>query len=128
MTDSTNNVNIDNLIQKYLPVLETLHRKEFWVQYAQIFEISIDYINAKHKGIDYSWKIWTTLLLVNLVNEIKTNEDVHKIVDEFVKYINDNYKNYCDNLGMSSTDFDKNYLFMSKFINFRSEQNHKVNS
>lgn len=120
MIDLTNKSveDVNLLIQKYAAVLEVSKVKT--INDAQILVIVIDegvkYVNDKYNEISTDLKTWCILVLKHKISKIKTDTDVKKIIDKFIQYWNTEYQNYCNDLGMSASDFDRDYGFIQTFM------------
>lgn len=98
MTDLTNRSvqEVNELIQKYAPLLEVSNVKT--VPDAQIMAIVIDiaikHIEEKHKNIKKDLKAWSVVALKQNLKKLKTDNDVKKIIDEFIEYYNNEFEKY----------------------------------
>ncbi len=121
MIDLTNksveDVNI--LIQKYADVLNVSNIKT--INDAQMLAIVIDeainYIKEKYNEISTDLKTWCVLILKYKLKNIKTDDDVKNIINEFTEYWKIEHQNYCDSLAMSASEFDRDYEFIQMYIN-----------
>jgi len=119
MIDLTNK-NIDEiniLVQKYSPVFETFEtiKPETQRCLAYIIDIAYNYLQEKYNDLNSDWKTWTIVVLKNRINKINCDEDILKIIDDFIDYYNTNYQEYCENI-ISANEFDKNNGFISKYL------------
>jgi len=120
MIDLINNdvekVNI--LINKYKTVLEVSNLRT--VDDVQIFVLIIDeaikYIEDKYNHLNADIKAWCILILKHSIKQIKTDDDVKKNIDDFIKFWNSEYQKYIDDLSMSASEFDRDYGFVQIFI------------
>jgi hypothetical protein len=119
MLDLTNK-NVDEInahIQKYASVLELLN-PQYQPYMALIIDISIRHIQEKHPNLPVDWKAWSIVVLKNkyFKGKVKKESDIPIIIDEFIQHYKDNYAEYIQQLGVSSTEFDRDYGFVCKFI------------
>lgn len=120
MIDLTNKSveDVNLLIQKYTPVLQVSNVKTNTD--AQMLAIVIDegikYIKDNYNEISTDLKTWCILVLKHKISKIKTDIDIKKIIDVFITYWNNEYQSYCDDLGLSASDFDRDYGFIQTFI------------
>ncbi|MCK9416729.1 hypothetical protein M0Q97_08750 [Candidatus Dojkabacteria bacterium] len=128
MIDLTNNntEDINVLVQKYTSVLQVsnLNTIDEIRLLAKIIDEAIKYIANNHSELTIDLKIWSILVLKNIINKIKTDDDVKKYIDEFVEYWGKKYEKYCNYLGMSASDFDRDYYFVLTFIKIK--KSHEV--
>lgn len=126
MSDSTNNINVDELVKKYESVLELfkdneeVHRKNL----AITFEICTNYLKQAFPDIDIEVKTLTMFVIkelyfkqkitndtemVNTINEFVTHFDKH-----FIEY-RDRYKNV-DDLHVIRFTFGKEFVKDKTFV------------
>ena len=120
MTDLTNKSakEVNEFIQIYTPLLEYARHKEDIPLLAIIFDISIKYIKEKHNNLSVDWKSWSVFVVKKLYfnKKIKSEEDVKKIIDDFIDYWKKEYKEYCNNLGMYTSVYDRDRGFVYKYL------------
>lgn len=121
MNDLINNRTIDEvniLIQKYATVLELIKQQEEIPYLAIVIDVGIKYIKEKHNDLNIDWKTWTIIYLKHqyLNGNIKKEEDVLNLIENFLRYYHNDYNNYINNLGTYVTDFDRDYSFIYKYI------------
>lgn len=116
MIDLTNK-NVDELINKHAQLLQGL-RKENIPQMAYILDIAIPHIQTNHLPLKPEWKAWVFMVLKKLQekNKLKVDKDVFKYIDDFVKFSNENYNNYLTEIVISTSDYDRDYGFMLKYL------------
>lgn len=121
MIDLTNKSieEVNLLIQKYATVLEVSKVKT--INSAQILVIVIDeavnYINDKYKELNADLKTWCILVLKHNLDKIKTDVDVKKYIDEFIEHWKTKHQSFCDNIVISASNFDRDFLFFKLFLN-----------
>lgn len=106
---------INGLIQKYASVLELLKPQD-QPYFAYIVDIAIKHIETSHKNLTADWKAWSVFVLKKQYDKIKNESDINKIIDDFIEYWNREYKEYCNNLGMFTTEYDRDRGFVYKYI------------
>ena len=121
MIDLINNRTIDEvnlLIQKYAGVLELIKQQEEIPYLAIVIDVGIKYIKEKHNNLNIDWKAWTIVYLKHkyLNGQIKKEEDILNLIENFLKNYHNNYNKYIDSLGIYSNDFDRDYTFVCKYI------------
>ena len=121
MNDLINNRTIDEvnlLIQKYVGVLELIKQQEEIPYLAIVIDVGIKYVKEKHNYLNIDWKAWSILYLKHqyLNSNIKKEEDVVNLIENFLKNYNNNYEEYINNLGIFVSDFDRDYAFVCKYI------------
>lgn len=128
MIDLTNKTveNVDTLIKLYAPVLDILGVKtiEEIQIFAIIFDISVKHIKEKHNDLDVDWKAWS-VVVVKKTHTLKKFEYVENIIttiDEFITYWRINYNNYCDNLAIFASEFDRDFGFVYKYLHEKNQQ------
>jgi hypothetical protein len=117
MIDLTNKTvdEINGLIQKYASVLELLKPQD-QPYFAYIMDIAVNYIETNYKDLNSDWKAWSTFVLRKLYDKIKTESDIKKIIDDFVEYWRKEYEEYCNNLGMHATEYDRDRGFVYNYM------------
>jgi len=110
---------VNGLIQKYTSLLELIKPQEQIPYVAVIIDIGITYIKEKYADIELDWKIWAIVYLKNkyLKGKISKESEIPESIDDFIIHYKNEYKEYIDKLGMSASDFDRDYGFVSKFSN-----------
>jgi hypothetical protein len=121
MIDLTNRTidEINELIQKYISVLELIKQQKQIPYLAIVIDVGIKYVKEKYQDLELDWKAWSIVYLKHkyLRGKIKKESDIPNLIDDFIKYYKDKYKSYVDNLGMSTSDFDRDYGFVCAYIN-----------
>ena len=123
-----NNINVtpeeaqvlNNLIQKYYEILNTLPEKQKMLApfIAYIIEISVEHLKTKYSEFPAEWKALSIIFVKQLYvnNQIKDN-DIVKYIDDFILHYNKNYQEFINTLGMSASDYDRDYLFLTRYLN-----------
>lgn len=127
MTDLTNKVDeliktnrdsIQATVNKFVTILQgTLPEKN--IPYlAYIIDICVNHINDVHKDLSKDWKAWAVLVVRNsyLNGTIKKDEDIVKIIDEFIVFWKSDYKKYCGDI-ISASEYDRDRGFVYVFLN-----------
>ena len=114
MIDLTNK-NVNELIQKYIGVLEINKNNEDIPFLAVIIDIGVNYIKTNHYNLPVDWKVWTIIFLRNkyLHGAINTESDIPVLINEFVKYYLEKYSQYIDDIAHYSSDFDRDSCFVN---------------
>lgn len=127
MNDLTNKVmnipvnEIDILLTKYQYILELVKRKDKIHEIAYILDIACNYIVNKHNILNPDWKTWSVIILIDLIDNIYGDSDIIKIIDNFIKFYNENYKQYIDDIGLSASIYDRDCGFINLYkLNFKN--------
>jgi len=108
---------INQLIEKYSSALSSVYPDQIpYLVY--IFELGINYIKEKHNDLDINWKSWCMVLLKKLFLNKKINDesDIKNNIDDFIKYKEKKYKNYCDDLAIYASEYDRDFAFIYSFL------------
>jgi hypothetical protein len=121
MIDLTNRmVNQHLLLQKFAPVLETIKNKETHVQLAYILDVAVKYINNNHPQVDSDWKTWCAVAIKDIFLKyplkINNEKDIENLIDAFMKFYNENYEIYLNNVAMFVNEYYRDYPFVDKYI------------
>lgn len=120
MIDLTNkNINeINSLILKYGKILVLVKSEE--IPYlAYIIDVAMKYIDEKYIGLNKNLKVSIIVILKKMLNKIINESDIEMIVDEFIKYYNNEYATYSED-STSDDEAEKEFCFLSKFVNEKS--------
>jgi len=113
---STNEIN--NLYGKYSDVLElyVIRNREQLPYLAYAIDTAYNYIKENHGDLDKDWKTMTVLVITKLLidGNINSVNDVTKLIDDFIKYHNQNYEKYVNDL-IIFDDIDNYLRFTHKF-------------
>jgi len=119
MIDLTNKTidEVNGLIQKYANVLELI-KPQYQPFMAVILDIAITHVKTNHPDLPLDWKSWSIVYLKNkyFKGRVHKEEDIPGIIDEFIKHYKDNYAEYIQQLGMSASEFDKDYGFVCRYM------------
>lgn len=119
MIDLTNrNVDeINALIQKYVKVLELI-KPQYQPYMAVIIEIAVNHLQEKHTDLPIDWKSWSIVVLKNKYFKgfVHKEEDIPGMIDVFIKHFKDEYAEYIQQLGMSASEFDRDYGFVCRYM------------
>ena len=124
MIDLTNRtINPHLLLQKFAPVLETIKNKEAHVQVAYVLDVAVKHIQRNHPQIESDWKTWCTVAIKDILLEhplkINNEKDIEEIIDAFMKYYEENYESYLNNIALYTNEYYRDYPFVGKFIKTR---------
>jgi len=126
MTDLINKINnlettvVEALITKYSSALEMV--KPQTVPYighvAFIINVSVNYINTRHKELELDWKSWCMVMIKRLFdqNKLDTKEDILKHIDQFIEYKKTEYDKYVSNIAIYSDEYYRDTIFVNKYI------------
>lgn len=120
MIDLTNkNVDeINSLILKYGKILELVKPQE--IPYlAYIIDVAIKYIDEKYINLNKNLKVSIVVILKKMLTKIVSESDIKMIVDEFIKYYNNEYIEFSED-STSDDEAEKEYCFLSKFVKDKS--------
>jgi hypothetical protein len=120
MIDLTNRTveDVNALIQKYASLLELIREKQQIPYLAVVLDIGINHVKETYPTLELDWKAWSIVLLKNkyLKGYVKNESDIPVIIAEFIKHFKDNYADYIQQLGMSATEFDRDYGFVCRYM------------
>jgi hypothetical protein len=122
MTDLTNRSakEVNEFIQIYTPLLEhaDAKHKEDIPLLAIIFDISIKYIKEKYNNLNLDWKCWSVFVTKEhfLNKKIKSEENIKETIDSFIEHWKKEYKEYCNNLGMYASEYDRDRGFVYEYL------------
>jgi hypothetical protein len=126
MTDLINRVNslhvdvVNTLLKKYQPVLEEIKFKsqEDIPYMAYVLNLTVNYVNQKHKEETSDWKTWCGVLIKRLFEReiVKTKEDIFKHIDQFLEYKKKEYKKYVENIALYSDEYHRDNPFIEQYI------------
>jgi hypothetical protein len=119
MIDLTNRSvdEINALIQKYASVLELI-KPQYQPFMAVILDIAIPYVKENYPDLPLDWKSWSIVVLKHkyFKGKVHKETDIPKIITEFIQQYKDNYAEYIQQLGISASEFDRDYGFVCKHI------------
>lgn len=121
MTDLTNRTaeEVHGFVQIYKPLLEIagIRKIEDIQILAIIFDVSINYIKKNHNELSIDWKAWCVIVVkkIHERKKFKYEENIITTIDDFITYWRTNYDDYCNNLAMSASEFDKDLGFIYKY-------------
>lgn len=116
MIDLTNKTvdEVNALILKYAQALEII-RPPDQPYMAYIIHVACTYLEEKYKELNKDWKAWSVVVLKNLCRKINNDNDVKKIIDEFVGYYVLEYQKYIDDL-IWHNEFERDWGFVHGFV------------
>lgn len=118
MIDLTNRTieELNGLIQKYALVVG-LFRPPEQPYIAYIVDIAVNHIKATHNDLPLDWKCWSTIVVKNAFfnNKINKDSNIIEFIDDFITYWKQEYQRYCDNLGMSASEYDRDRGFVFEY-------------
>jgi hypothetical protein len=126
MNDSTNNINIEELVKKYESVLEIfkdreeVHRNNL----AIILEICINYIKQAFQNIDIDEKILTLFVVKELYfkNKITNDSEMVNTINDFIAHYDKHFMEYrnkyknVDDLHAIRVTFGKDFVKDKTFV------------
>jgi hypothetical protein len=112
------NNSIQILVDKFSVLLEETKDKKNQLYLAYIIDFCVNNINENHKNLSKDWKAWSVVVVKNLYLEgkIKKEIDISNIINDFIEYYFLEYENYYNDV-ISVTKYDRDYSFVSKYIN-----------
>lgn len=123
MTDLINNRSaqeINELIQKYASVLEVsgIRTLPDVQKFAIIIDVAVNYIKDWHNDLTTDWKAWSIMVIKNQYHNKKINSesDVIQTINDFVMSWKENYKTYCNNLGIYASEYDRDRGFVYDYL------------
>jgi hypothetical protein len=113
------NKNVEELVKKYSPLLETIKDIELKSQLAYVFDTAVNYIKEKHNSLSIDWKSWAIFILrtPEIYNTLSNNGDIINVIEDFVGFYNKNYQHYVNELVTQGDDFELKQNFVYKYIN-----------
>lgn len=124
MTDLINN-KVDKLIKedvetlqaiinKFAPILQlTKHQKD--IPYlAYIINACVEHIHNNHADQHKDRKSWAIVIIKDmyLAGKLKKEIDISKIIDEFIKHIEDEFQTYANNhIAISQYDLEVGFVY-----------------
>lgn len=119
MIDLTNKTvdEINGYIQKYASVLELIKPQE-QPYMAYIIDVAVNYIKEKYNNLTIDWKSWCTLLVKEQYfnKKLKSEKDIKETIDNFVEHWIKEYNEYCNNLGMYTSEYDRDRGFVYEYM------------
>ena len=125
MTDLINE--IDNtpvsdmqvLYSEYAPLYEFIKDKNKIPYLTIVIDWGIKYVKEKYSDQELDWKAWSIVYLKHkfLKGRFEKKEDIYHSIDTFMKYYNDDYKEYIEQTGVTASSFDRDYGFVCIFLN-----------
>jgi hypothetical protein len=110
---------INGLIQKYTSVLELYIKQQQYIPYlAVIIDVGVKHIKEKHADLPLDWKVWSIIYIKNkyFKDKIPKESDIPELIDEFIGHYKEKYGDYINDLGLSSSEFDRDYGFVRRYI------------
>jgi hypothetical protein len=119
MIDLTNKSvdEINELIQKYAPLLELTKNKKEIPYLAYVLDVAIKYIETNHKEKHKDQRAWAATIVrwQYLDGKIKNESDIAETIDEFFQYIKDELQTYVSNM-VAASQYDLEAGFVHQFI------------
>jgi len=114
-----NNYNINELVNKYSNVLELIPNHKQHNNLALLFEISINYIKNNFNNVNINIKISAVYVIKELYLKgfISSDNDCEIIINDFMKFYNENYNNFINEFDNNIDKHDINMLFIKKYLN-----------
>jgi len=107
---------VQEIVNKYASILQDTLPEKNIPYLAVIINICVHFLNENYSNFDVNWKIWSVLLIKKLFenNKLKKEEEIHLIIDEFLKYKEKKYKKYCENI-IAVNEYERDRGFLYKF-------------
>lgn len=126
MTDLINKVDkliqddiqsIQDIATKYKDILEVIQDQNQIPYLAYIIDICINHIKEYHDKQTPDRKSWAVVVVKNLftAGKIKRDADILFTIDEFIKYTEDEFEEYANNM-IAITQFDLEFSFVFRFV------------
>ena len=119
MIDLTNRTvdEINALIQKYASVLELL-KPQHQPYLAVVIDVGVKYVKEKYQDLELDWKAWSIVYLKNkyMKGKLKKESEIPGLIDDFIQHYKDKYADYIKQLGLYSTEFDRDYGFVCAYL------------
>lgn len=126
MTDLINNVDkiikddiqsIQNLATKYKDILAVIPDQKQIPYLAYIIDICVNHINEHHDKQTPDRKSWAVVVVKNLftAGKIKKDNDIPFIINEFIKYAEDEFEEYATKM-VAVSQYDLELGFVFRFV------------
>jgi len=128
MTDLTNKIDnliktdvdsIQQLINKYVSVLGTIKIPNDVPYIAYLINESEVFLNEKHGDLPPDWKAWSVVVVKRYYltsdRNLNNDEDIPKIIDEFILHYKSDYVKYCENI-IAPTEYDRDSGFVINYL------------
>lgn len=120
--DLINNNEIDyfqNLVDAYKSAVSqyTFRNTDELRKFLVIVDIAVKHLKSNHDNLSDYWKAFTIIMLKKLLEKLIDDTDIINYIEEFLEYHKSHYAVYVDDLAWSSSDFDRDYGFVMKFVN-----------
>lgn len=111
---------IQNITTKYQSVLEVLPDKKQVPYLAYIINVCVEHIKEFHDERDADKKSWAVIVIKNLftAGQIKNESEIPKTIDDFLKYVDDEFQSYKDN-HIAVSQYDLELGFVNVFVRKR---------
>jgi len=121
MNDLINKLNpnlIKDWLGKYHQFLQHIHDPKEFPLFLYIIDSSINYIKEKYPDVSSEWKAWTMILIKKLHSQdmLKTEDDIFNNIKGFLKYKEDKYDIYLNNVGMYVNEYYRDCYFIDQYI------------
>jgi hypothetical protein len=106
------------LVDKYLVALNELNNEQKSIAGYIAYVIEQGVLYVKEKNIPADWKCWTIVYLKELLllNKIKDESDIPTLIEKFLTHYSTHYPKYLDSVGVSSSDYDRDRVFVYQSI------------
>lgn len=126
MTDLINNKSageINELIQKYVPVLELTKNKNDIPYLAYIIDVAVKHIQINHKEVNIDQKSWAVCAVrwQYLNGKILNDSDITSTIDEFFQYVKDELISFTSNM-IAVSQYDLEAAFVHSFLHKKNRQ------
>lgn len=116
--------NIQSIVNKFTPALQHVELNDNIPYVAYIISVGIEYIKINHKDQNPDFKAWVFVLLKKKFEdgELINSVDILPLIDEFFKYKEDNYDEYCSNT-FAASDYDRDRGLYHEFLAHKKTDN-----
>lgn len=115
---NTDKDRMQELITKFIPALRELRTPKEYPYLAYIFNISFNYLDAKHKELSGDIKAWALVVIKEeyFSGRLETGNDIINRIEDFIEYWNPKeYEKYCEEI-IPANDYGRDSLFVRKYI------------
>jgi len=106
---------IEAVIKKYANILE-LFAPQTKPYVAYLVDVTVNHLKENYNNLSSDLKSLCVIVVKKNFDNINTDLDIKKIVDDFITYYNDNYSKYHENM-FGASEWDLMYGFVDEYIN-----------
>ena len=83
-----------------------------------ILNVSVNYIKKNYEKLRIEWKSWGVFVVWKTFLEggIANDDDTIIVIDNFYKYHQENYQEYCENIALCGDEYIKDFGFVKKYL------------